>query len=326
MQKTMSHKTILTITEPAARLDRFLHQEYPSISKNRWREALTAGRVAIDDRRATKGSSLSRGQTVSFATELISELTAELRPAAEPNLEIVYQDENLLALNKPANCHTHPLAAAETGTLTNHLIAIFPELAGVGEFGPLQPGLLNRLDFATSGIVLAARSNSVWHGLRQQFTQHQIRKEYLADVSGVLKTEIVIENDLTHDRRDRRRMTATPPADPCRGIYPAKTEISPIKIMSGDNLTRVRLIMYSGVMHQLRVHLADIGHPILGDELYGKTATPNDNTRQAETNTGSAATSLHLHCAKMTLADGLEVTAPLPEWGRNQTVNSNSDC
>jgi 23S rRNA-/tRNA-specific pseudouridylate synthase len=158
MQKTMSHKTILTITEPAARLDRFLHQEYPSISKNRWREALTAGRVAIDDRRATKGSSLSRGQTVSFATELISELTAELRPAAEPNLEIVYQDENLLALNKPANCHTHPLAAAETGTLTNHLIAIFPELAGVGEFGPLQPGLLNRLDFATSGIVLAAFS------------------------------------------------------------------------------------------------------------------------------------------------------------------------
>ena len=314
----MSNKTILTITEPVARLDRYLQQKYPTISTNRWRRALTAGKVLVDGRRAAKGSSLSRGQTVSFAAELISELIAELRPAAKPDLEILFQDDNLLALNKPANCHTHPLSASETGTLTNHLIAIFPELAGVGEFGPLQPGLLNRLDFATSGIVLAARNNSTWHDLRLQFTQHQIRKEYLADVSGVLETEIVIENDLTHDHRDQRRMTSTPPADPCRGIYPAKTEIFPLQIMSENNLTRVRLIMYSGVMHQLRVHLADISHPILGDTLYGSDVDPNE--LHNESNIIPTA-NLHLHCASMTLADGLIITAPPPEWAQNQTVN-----
>lgn len=318
----MPNRTILTITESVSRLDRFLHQHYPAISTNHWRRVLTGGKILVDGRRAAKGSSLSIGQTVSFTTELISELTAELRPAVKPNLEILFQDENLLALNKPANCHTHPLSASETGTLTNHLIAIFPELAGVGEFGPLQPGLLNRLDFATSGIVLAARNNSVWHDLRQQFSQHQIRKEYLADIAGVLETEIVIENDLTHDHRNRRRMTATPPADPCRGIYPAKTEISPLQIMSENNLTRVRLIMYSGVMHQLRVHLADIGHPILGDVLYGSTTDTDNTAPQSETNTCTAATSLHLHCARMTLSDDLVITAPPPEWSLNQTTNS----
>lgn len=313
----MSKQTILTVTEPIARLDRFLHRQYPAISTNRWRRALTDGKVLINDRWAPKGSSLHAGQTVSFATELIPQLTAGIKPAAEPDLEIIYQNDNLLALNKPANCHTHPLSASETGTLANHLIAAFPELTGIGEFGPLQPGLLNRLDFATSGIVLAARSNTAWHDLRLQFTQHQIRKEYLAEINGVLETEIVSENDLTHDHHNRRCMVATPPADPCRGIYPARTEIFPLQIRPQDNRTRVRLIMYSGVMHQLRVHLADIGHPIIGDTLYGCAAEPKENLNKK--NAGIAAEDLHLHCAGMTLADGLIITAPPPKW--NQDVS-----
>ncbi len=321
----MLNRTVLTITEPVSRLDRFLHQHYPAISNNRWRRALAAGKILVDDRRAAKGSSLRPGQTVSFAAELTTQLTAKLKPATEPNLEIIYQDDNLLALNKPVNCHTHPLSASETGTLANHLIATFPELAGIGEFGPLQPGLLNRLDFATSGIVLAARSNAVWHDLREQFAQHQIRKEYLADVVGVLKTEIIIENDLTHDHRDRRRMAVTPPADPCRGIYPAKTEIFPLQMMSENNLTRVRLIMYSGVMHQLRVHLADIGHPILGDTLYDNDRVAGLNDGQNKTGNLTTVTGLHLHCASMTLDDGLIITAPPPEWDQNQTVNSSQN-
>lgn len=312
---------MLTITEPIPRLDRFLHQRYPDISTNCWRQALTAGKILVDERRAAKGSSLSKGQRVSFANDLPEQIMAELRPTDKPDLEILYQDENLLALNKPANCHTHPLSASETGTLANHLIADFPDLAGVGEFGPLQPGLLNRLDYATSGIVLVARSNSVWHALRQQFTQHKIRKEYLADITGVLEKEIIIENNLTHGHNDRRRMAATPPADPCRGIYPAKTEISPLKVMHQDNRTRVCLVMYSGVMHQLRVHLADIAHPIIGDVLYGEATDPHDQLHETSSLT---TTSLHLHCAKMTLADGLEISAPPPDWGRD-TTNFDSD-
>ncbi len=316
----MSQQTILTVTEAIARLDRFLHQHYPAISTRHWKKLLKAGRIAVDNRPAVKGCSLRPGQTISFAAELIPQLTAGLQPETKPELEILYQDDNLLALNKAANCHTHPLSAAETGTLANHLIAAFPELAGIGEFGPLQPGLLNRLDFATSGIVLAARNNAAWHDLRQQFAQHQIRKEYLAEINGILETEIISENDLTHDHRDRRRMAATPPADPCRGIYPARTEIYPLQIKARDNRTRVRLIMYSGVMHQLRVHLADIGHPIIGDTLYGGVAEPS--VGQNQTGDRTTVTSLHLHCAGMTLADGLTISAPPPEWYQNESVNS----
>ena len=317
----MSNRTVLTINESVSRLDRFLHRHYPDISTNRWRRILAEGKILIDDRRAAKGSSLRPGQTVSFATELTTQLITELKPATEPDLEIIYLDDKLLALNKPANCHTHPLSASETGTLANHLIAAFPELAGIGEFGPLQPGLLNRLDFATSGIVLAARSNTVWHNLREQFAQHQIRKEYLAEVTGVLEMKITVENDLTHDHRDQRRMATTPPADPCRGIYPAKTEIFPLQVMPNNNQTRVRLIMYSGVMHQLRVHLADIGHPIIGDTLYDSAAESNKLHNENE----GVATGLHLHCASMTLADGLVITAPPPAWSQDQQVNSSQN-
>ncbi len=313
----MSRKTILTVNTPVPRLDRFLHQQYPALSTRRWKQALTDGRIFVDERRAKKGSSLRPGQTISFAPELIEELTIKLRPAALPELEILYQDDRLLALNKPAECHTHPLSDAETETLANHLLAKFPELAGVGEFGPLQPGLLNRLDYLTSGIVLAARCNPTWQKLRQQFIQHRIRKEYLAEVSGILESKLVIENDLTHDLKDRRRMLATPPAQPCRGTYPAKTEIFPLNISSAKNRSRVRLIMYSGVMHQLRVHLAACGHPIIGDPLYGGSEALQNHqpeNHQPESNDLAAADHLRLHCAKMTLADGLVIEAPLPEW------------
>ena len=307
--------TILTVDETVARLDRFLHQQYPTVSTNRWRRALKDGEILVDGCRVAKGASLRVGQMVSFAEELPARLaTAMLQPETELALEILYEDESLLALNKPANCHTHPLSAFESGTLTNCLIAAFPELAGVGEFGPLQPGLLNRLDYATSGVVLVARSNDVWSNLRRQFEQHLIRKEYVAEVEGRFLTETVIEKDLTHDRGDRRRMVVSPPAEPCRGLYPARTEVFPLQFREQQNLTQVRLVMYSGVMHQLRVHLADAGHPIFGDTLYG--GGPDSVDKEKEFGVISE-TGFHLHCLQMTLADGLVIVAPPPDWDKD---------
>ncbi|MEA1923905.1 MAG: RluA family pseudouridine synthase [Pseudomonadota bacterium] len=309
----MATMTILTVGETVARLDRFLHQQYPTVSTNRWRRALKDGEILVDGCRAAKGASLRAGQTVSFAEDLPARLaTATLQPETELALEILYEDENLLALNKPANCHTHPLSSSETGTLTNRLIAAFPELAGVGGFGPLQPGLLNRLDYATSGVVLVARSNDVWRDLRQQFEQHLIRKEYIAEVEGRFLTETVIEKDLTHDRSDRRRMVVSPPAEPCRGLYPARTEVFPLQFRKQQNLTQVRLVMYSGVMHQLRVHLADAGHPIFGDTLYGGSS--NLAEKEKEFGAVISETGFHLHCSQMTLADGQIIGAPPPDW------------
>ncbi|MCD6292622.1 MAG: RluA family pseudouridine synthase, partial [Deltaproteobacteria bacterium] len=293
------------------------------VSTNRWRRALKDGEVLLDGCRVAKGVSLRVGQELSFADDLLICLeSAVLLPEAEPILEILFEDENLLALNKPANCHTHPLSSSETGTLTNHLIAVFPELAGVGEFGPLQPGLLNRLDYATSGVVLVARNNATWLDLRGQFERHLMRKEYLAEVAGELLHETVIEKDLTHDRGDRRRMLVSPPAAPCRGLYSARTEVFPLQFSQSQNLTQVRLVMYSGVMHQLRVHLADIGHPIFADPLYGYSLNPTYKEKDKEKELGvvTPGAGFHLHCLQMTLADGLVIGAPPPGWYKIKTV------
>ena len=308
----MTSMTVLTVKESVPRLDRFLQRQYPAVSTNGWRRVLLAGEVLVDGRRAAKGISLTVGQTVSFPSALLVQL-APAKPRSETgiDLEILFQDENLLALNKPANCHTHPLTASESGTLVNRLIAAFPELAGVGEFGSLQPGLLNRLDYATSGIVLVARSNAVWSDLRGQFEQHLIRKEYLAEVEGRFLTETIIEKDLTHDRGDRRRMVISPPAEPCRGLFTARTEVFPLQFLPQQDLTQVRLVMYSGVMHQLRVHLADAGHPVSGDSLYGSKSFPVENKKESR---AISEVGFHLHCSQMTLADGLVIVAPPPDW------------
>ena len=315
----MTSLTTLMVVEPVSRLDRFLHQQYPGVSTNSWRRVLQAGEVLVDGCRAAKGAALSPGQAISFPIDLPARLAPEKpRSEALSDLEILYQDENLLALNKPANCHTHPLSGSETGTLANQLINAFPELAGVGGFGPLQPGLLNRLDYATSGVVLVARNNAAWSDLRQQFERHLIRKEYFAEVDGRFLAATVIEKDLTHDCRDRRRMVITPPAEPCRGLYPARTEVFPIAYDAAKDVSLVLLVMSSGVMHQLRAHLASAGHPVFGDLLYGGKRIVFESEGESEV---ISDTVFHLHCSQLTLADGRVIGAPPPEWYESPAVS-----
>ena len=301
----------LIVAEASPRLDRFLHHQYPTISTNSWRQALREREILVDGRPAAKGDSLIAGQKVVIPEALLRRLRPEApEPAIEPELEILYQDDELLALNKPAGCHTHPLSVTETGTLANHLISVFPELAGVGDFGPLQPGLLHRLDFATSGVVLAARSDAAWSVLRGQFRRHLVAKEYLAQVQGRIEDEMVIDKALTHAEGDRRRMVITPPAPLCRGSYPARTEVFPVSYSDSSDTTRVRLVMFSGVMHQLRVHLAECGHPLRGDLLYGGRPFP----AAANDPVAGDSAAFNLHCFQISLADGRKISAPPPLW------------
>ncbi|MCK5915944.1 MAG: RluA family pseudouridine synthase [Deltaproteobacteria bacterium] len=297
---------------PFPRLDRFLGEQFPQVSTNRWRQVLLSGKILVDGRRGVKGDSLAAGQKVLVPEDILACLVADQpEPETEPEVEIICQNEDFLALNKPAGCHTHPLSISETGTLANHLISIFPELVGVGDFGPLQPGLLHRLDFATSGVVLVARNNSAWDKLREEFKRHLIRKEYLAQVQGRIEDDIVIDKALTHDAGDLRRMLITPPATLCRGLYPARTEVFPISYDAAEASTLVRLVMYSGVMHQLRVHLADSGHPLVDDSLYGGGGLAGVEAGDV---TDDSSIAFHLHCFKITLSDGRTISAPLPEW------------
>jgi 23S rRNA pseudouridine1911/1915/1917 synthase len=156
--------------------------------------------------------------------------------------------------------------------------------------------LLNRLDWATSGIVLAARNDAAWERVRAEFAGHRVRKEYLGLVDGILEESLIVDRSLTHDQKNPARMVCSPPAVPCRGCFSAVTEIFPEAVSRESDRTRVALVMYTGVMHQLRAHLASVGHPLCGDLLYG----------------GRPPAPLFLHCRRLELFSGMVINADLP--------------
>lgn len=298
----MAQPRVIPVSKPVPRLDRYLHEVFPAVSVNGWRRRIAVGQVLVDGRPGRKGLALTPGRRIQLLMEAGPD---SLRPEFNGELEIVYQDAELIAVNKPAGCHCHPQYGDETGTMANLLLAAFPELSQVKGFGPLQAGLLHRLDFATSGLLLAARTDAAWNCWRRCFEDRQLQKHYLAEVEGELSRSQIISEKLTHDAHDRRRMRVIPPAAPCRGVFAAVTEVGPLDYQPESDSSLVGLVMATGVMHQLRAHLAFVGHPLLGDTLYGAVA--------------EAANGLfHLHCRRLVLPDGRQIAAPLPSWCKSR--------
>jgi 23S rRNA pseudouridine1911/1915/1917 synthase len=190
---------------------------------------------------------------------------AEPQPEDIP-LRIVHEDAALLVLDKPAGLVVHPGAGTSSGTLVNALLARVRDLSGVG--GVLRPGIVHRLDRGTSGLLLVAKSDEAHRALARQFANRTVEKEYLAVVLGVpARSSGEIDAPIGRDPVHRRRMSVRAP----RGRA-ARTSWSVEERFDGAALLRVRI--HTGRTHQIRVHLASIGHPVAGDPLYGGTRTP----------------------------------------------------
>ncbi|MCK4379414.1 MAG: hypothetical protein KAW01_08735, partial [Deltaproteobacteria bacterium] len=163
-QELSAPNSFLTLEHTGAqvRLDYFLHRHFPYISVKKWKQAINTAKVSVDGQPGRKGSILSNSARVSLPAWLPASL-APGPPRADPTIQpvIIFEDDELLVIDKPAGIHTHPLSGNELGTLANGLIVLFPTLNGVG-FSPLQPGLLNRLDHDTSGLVLVAKTKESW--------------------------------------------------------------------------------------------------------------------------------------------------------------------
>jgi 23S rRNA pseudouridine1911/1915/1917 synthase len=258
---------VLTPADGTPRLDALLRLRLPHVSRRNIRSAIAAGIVTVNGRRRRKAERLGPGDRVNIGA------LVDQPPAPEDlHVRLLYSDAAILALDKPAGL---PATARRVGgkpSIAGYLLRRFPDLADVGA-SPLEAGLVHRLDTATSGVLVAARSRAGWLSLRAQFRRHTVHKEYLALVHGRLRGERDLSHALAHDPRARRRMLVVPPRDssPARGRLRSWRAIARVvPIASRRDMTLVRVGLTTGVTHQIRAQLAAIGHPIVGDAEYGR--------------------------------------------------------
>jgi len=263
----------VTITVSAAeegeRLDRLICRAFPATRRSFVREALAAGDILCNRRPAAKGARVRAGDIVWIHQLLeIGDPWAELESAVP--LRVLAETPAWVAVEKPCGIPVQPLHVGERGTLAGVLAARFPECLRVGETHTGMGGIVHRLDTATSGVLLVARTDTAWRSLRQQFRRHQVCKRYIAIVEGRVVAAGCIRKPLAHDPRRRGRMIVAedreaPGAD---RLYPAETAYAPVAF--GPRRTWLEVTMHSGVTHQIRAHLAFAGFPIVGDTLYGR--------------------------------------------------------
>jgi len=240
------------------RLDRFLVSVLPGQSRSQIQRLIKDGHVQVAGRPAKANQPVKTGQLVAVALPEPEDAT----PAAEAlPLPIVYQDGDLIVVDKPAGMVVHPAAGHASGTLVNALLHHVTDLSGIG--GEKRPGIVHRLDRGTSGLMVVAKHDRAHEELARQFRDREVEKEYIALVWGEVQAGRRIDAPIGRDPGDRKKMSAR-----ARRSREAVTRITGAEHL-GRALTLARVAIHTGRTHQIRVHLSAIGHPIVGDPLYG---------------------------------------------------------
>lgn len=255
--------------ERANRLDAFVRRCLPHLSLREIQKAIGESAFWINDRPGRKGDRLFSGDVLSLrgSQHLLAQSPL---PGWDIKVPILYEDGFVLVLDKPAGMATHGFSGRETNTLANFLAASRPSLRSIGK-NRWEPGLVHRLDQDTSGIVLVAKEQGSFENLRSQFRHRLIKKSYRALVWGRTKREGIIDYPLIHDPRDRRKMRAVMEEESKRKQAKRWRALTRFWLLgSSQGFSFLEVEMETGVTHQIRVHLETIGHPLVGDPLYGK--------------------------------------------------------
>jgi len=248
----------LRVEQNGPRVDSYIAQAVPGLSRSFVQKLLDEGRVTIAEKVPKASYKVEAGDVI--VVRVPPPAPTEVRAEAIP-LTIVYQDADIVVVDKPAGMVVHPAHGHYSGTLVNALLAYCPDLAGVG--GELRPGIVHRLDKDTSGLLVVAKNDAAHRYLQAQFKQHLVHKTYLALTEGLLPVAYgVIEAPIGRHPQQRKRMAVLP-----RGGREARTEYRVLEYFAQHTLVEAEPI--TGRTHQIRIHFAFIGHPIAGDRVYG---------------------------------------------------------
>lgn len=294
----MSAINNIQVTENSDRLDRYLSQELSDLSRSRIQQLIEQGHVQINNLICTsKKINLKTGDLITLEIPVVQPLAiiAENIP-----LDILYEDDELIIINKPAGLVVHPAPGHPDGTLVNAILAHCPNLPGIG--GIQRPGIVHRLDKDTTGAIAIAKTDLAYQHLQAQLQAKTARREYLGLIYGVPKTETgSIDLPIGRNPQDRKRMAIVSIEDGGRN---AVTHWR-VKERFG-NYTLIHFQLETGRTHQIRVHSAKMGHPLVGDPIYSSGHSLGVNLP------GQALHAWKLQLQHPVSGDLVEVTAPLP--------------
>ena len=303
----MTEELIVEKDVKPKRLDLFLKEILP-FSRKRIVLLVKEGNILVNNKKVKPSYILKGGERIFL--DIPEEVKKELIPCAlNPEPEIIFEDENYLIINKPAKVIVHPnLKNLNLPTISSWLIYRWPSLKGVGE-DPLRPGIVHRLDKETSGILLIAKNNSAFYHLKKQFQERLVEKEYIALIYGkILKDEEVIDLPLAYSKKSFFRRKVVLENKKSQKIKKAITYYQVLKRYKNYTLLKIKPL--TGRTHQIRVHLASIGFPIVGDKVYGKKLEIENKKRK------KIVSRLFLHAQRIKFfglnGEVYDFSAPLP--------------
>lgn len=293
------------------RLDKFVMDNLEDVSRNKIKKLIEKEEVLVNEKKAKAGYKLKQGDEVKIENVALEDDFEVLDKYIEPepiNLSIIYEDEDLLVINKPKGMVTHPAPGNVNGTLVNALLYHYKELSNLG--GKIRPGIVHRLDKDTSGVMLIAKNDQIHNYLKDEFKHRRIIKEYLAISEGrFTNSKRIIEAPIGRHPENRKRM------DVVEGGRDAKTHVKVLRTFEfKDNYYNyIKAFPVTGRTHQIRVHLSYLGCPIIGDEVYGKGKKKKGKTPHFNIN-GQALHAFKLKFYHPRKKKELIFKAPLPEY------------